>query len=74
MSREVREELDEYVKLLEEASGVAFADENEHDANKTKKNLRGIRVSLDPVLAAHRPLVWYMVRDRMIYSDVNPSS
>ncbi|KAF9053419.1 hypothetical protein BJ165DRAFT_1447444 [Panaeolus papilionaceus] len=61
MSREVREELDEYVKLLEEASGVAFADENEHDANKTKKNLRGIRVSLDPVLAAHRPLIWYMI-------------
>ncbi|PPR06116.1 hypothetical protein CVT24_004216 [Panaeolus cyanescens] len=53
-SQDVSDELEEYISLLEEASGITFLDD---PASK----LRSIRVSLDPVLALHRPLLWYLI-------------
>ncbi|TFK96830.1 hypothetical protein BDV98DRAFT_597219 [Pterulicium gracile] len=47
------EELDEYVDYLEETLGLKYEEE---DVVSTS-----MRITLDPVMTLHRPLVWYLI-------------
>jgi hypothetical protein len=54
------DEVEEYVRQLERIVGRTFEEGR-------GEGVRSMRVTLDPVMMLHRPLVWYMVR-RLAYS------
>jgi len=60
-SLEWREEIDGYVASIEGQLGKKF----EHGYNG---NVKSMRLTLDPVVMAHRPLIWYGVSFRCHFS------
>lgn len=55
LNEELTEELEGYIAQLETLSGRPIG----HGRNE---KIKSIKVSLDPVVTVHRPLIWYSVR------------
>ncbi|KAF8967276.1 hypothetical protein BDZ97DRAFT_1916888 [Flammula alnicola] len=51
-----REELDGYLKEIEKIVGKEL-----DEGHSSGDRLRSMRITLDPVLMLHRPLIWYMI-------------